>query len=681
MIALMLALWGGTAHAATARDVMDCLAANDVPCAEDHLAQLGASMSQDASVVRQLARTHFFAGEYPQALAALQRAHSLGWEDRYDDLALYERTLYATSGWTEERRGRFVVRFKPGVDALLIEDAFETLQLAEKHLAPLIGGPPPGSTIVEIFPDTRSFIAASSLMKEDVETTGVVALSKWSRLLVTSPRSLPRGYGWQDTIAHEYIHLVVAHHSHDHAPVWLQEAIAKYLDNRWRDGADGFRLSLRSQGYLAEALRRDALVSFEEMHPSLAKLETAERAALAYAQLATLMSWAFEEGGKDVLVRLLPALAQGAEPDEALAAAVGEPDFASVMKAWKASVEGMHLEEGPGGELPVVLEGGDDMALDPVLAERRDLARYVTLGDILREHGEEAAALVEYRRAVPEIDSPSPLLSNKIASVQLSMDELDAAQAELTESLRVYPEFTLSHKTLGEVLAAKGSHASAMRSYRRAASYNPFDPTVQNALVKLYERLGRLDMVERHRNYLKIQRHGGEERERTPIHEVEGAYELPTYGPRPSVSEIHPLMGKRAPEFRVAGLDGTPIELDALRGTVVVVDFWATWCGPCRKAMPELSALHDDIGARGGMVVGVSDESAGKVAAFLSRSPVSYPIGVDRDGSTKARYEVAALPTAFVIGADGVVIDVVVGGGGASLERIRAAVERGLIDG
>ena len=260
MIWLVLA---GVAFASV-QEVAACLDRNDVLCAEEILEKMGAEESTDPGVLVSLARTHFFAGRYPEAHDAIVRAKESGFEDKWDWVALYQRTMYATAGWTERTEGRFSVRYKPGVDAVIVEEALKTLRETERNVTPLLGPTPPGRTILEVFPDGSSFIAASSLTKDAVETTGTVALSKWSRLLLTSPRALGRGYDWKDTTAHEYIHLVVAHATHDKAPVWLQEAIAKYLDSRWRDGQDHFRLDARQQGLLAEALANDDLVTFKK---------------------------------------------------------------------------------------------------------------------------------------------------------------------------------------------------------------------------------------------------------------------------------------------------------------------------------------------------------------------------------------------------------------------------------
>ncbi len=249
LLACLLALLPASASAYEwAAEVIECLEYVDIPCADEAVEGVDPAAVEDPQALALLAELHFFAGRYPQAHDTLARAVELGLEEAAKRLELYERTMFATAGWTVQEQGRFDVRYRPGVDAVLVREAGRALLDSERYIAPRLGGPVPGRTILEVFPDGRSFIAASSLTKDDVRATGVVALSKWSRLLLTSPRALGRGYEWQDTIAHEYIHLVVAHHTRDRAPVWLQEAIAKYLDSRWRDGGDHFQPRSRCSG-------------------------------------------------------------------------------------------------------------------------------------------------------------------------------------------------------------------------------------------------------------------------------------------------------------------------------------------------------------------------------------------------------------------------------------------------
>ncbi len=667
------------ALASPGSEVRRCLERLDVACAERVLSAVGAERSKDPDVIAALAQTYFQEGRYPEAYDTMVRAVAHGFTDRYEELPLYERTLYATAGWVEERRGRFIVRFRPGVDAILWPDALAAVTASDEHIAPLLGGSPPGVTYIELYPDGRSFIGASSLKAEDVYTTGVVGLAKWGKLLVTSPRALPRGYSWQDTIAHEYIHLVVAHHTGDRAPVWLQEAIAKFLDSRWRDGGDQFRLTVRQQGLLAEALRKDDLVTFEEMHPSLAKLPTAERASLAYAQLATLMQYCFEEGGDDVLNRALPAIAGGRDPRDALASAVGADDFAALEADWRRWIAAQPLVERRLQELPTVLDGGDDMDLDPLLAQRQDLARFVTLGDILREAGEVEASLVEYAKAIPEDEPPSPLLSNRIAQANLDLDKPGPAKLALERSLEDYPEFALSHKTLGQLHLQQGRLEAARDELQQAVAIHPFDPETQAALVEVYKGLGDAEAAAVHEAALRIRRRGGDDVDRTPIHTREGEYELPTYDQHAGKAADRDAyrerwVGERAPSFSASKLDGDPLLLSDYAGKVVLLDYWATWCGPCKAAMPELAKLYEAHHRDGLVVVGLTEEPSSRVRAFLRERPVPYTIGIDPGNRSAADYEVGSLPTAFVIDRRGRITEVVVGAGQSAYEALTRAV-------
>ena len=115
--------------------------------------------------------------------------------------------------------------------------------------------------------------------------------------------------------------------------------------------------------------------------------------------------------------------------------------------------------------------------------------------------------------------------------------------------------------------------------------------------------------------------------------------------------------GERAPAFEGAALaDGAPIPREALRGKVVYLDFWASWCGPCRLSLPWMDRLGREFGERGLAVLAVNvDERRDDALAFLRRFPASVTVAADPRGAIATLYDVQDMPTSYVIDRRGVV--------------------------
>lgn len=119
-----------------------------------------------------------------------------------------------------------------------------------------------------------------------------------------------------------------------------------------------------------------------------------------------------------------------------------------------------------------------------------------------------------------------------------------------------------------------------------------------------------------------------------------------------------PVVGAKAPDLEVESFKekGKFVKLSSLEGKVVLLDFWATWCGPCREAMPMVESLYRDYKDKGFEVMAISNEFRGDVEPFKATSPNTYPVYLDTDNSAWTAYEVTTIPDFVLIGKDGTIV-------------------------
>ena len=114
--------------------------------------------------------------------------------------------------------------------------------------------------------------------------------------------------------------------------------------------------------------------------------------------------------------------------------------------------------------------------------------------------------------------------------------------------------------------------------------------------------------------------------------------------------------GARLPEIGISDLAGRRVDLASLQGKVAVIDFWATWCAPCKQELPVLQKLYDKYKGRGLMVVGVSvDQDAANVGPFVKQLHLTFPIAHDKGHSVADRYRPPRMPSSYVVDRHGVI--------------------------
>jgi peroxiredoxin len=121
-------------------------------------------------------------------------------------------------------------------------------------------------------------------------------------------------------------------------------------------------------------------------------------------------------------------------------------------------------------------------------------------------------------------------------------------------------------------------------------------------------------------------------------------------------------VGNLAPGFSLVDINGQSVRLSDFRGKPVLINFWATWCPPCRQEMPYLQQVYDQWSAKGLVLLAINiEESPAKVKTFFAENNLSLPVLFDFTGSVTDSYGVIPIPTTFFIDGDGVIRQRVVG--------------------
>ena len=137
-------------------------------------------------------------------------------------------------------------------------------------------------------------------------------------------------------------------------------------------------------------------------------------------------------------------------------------------------------------------------------------------------------------------------------------------------------------------------------------------------------------------------------------------------------------VGQPAPAFDLPGQQGT-VQLSSYKGKTVYLDFWASWCGPCKESFPWMNDMQKRYGAKGLRVVGVNlDQKTDDARAFLAANPAQFDIAFDNAGQSPKQYGVKGMPTSLLIGPDGKVLMVHQGFKADSRDELESQIKQAL---
>jgi len=303
--------------------------------------------------------------------------------------------------------------------------------------------------------------------------------------MVVSPRATLFGYPWMDTLAHEYTHIVVSRLAYDSVPVWLQEGIARFEQTRWRRPPEVV-LNATEQALLTAGLKKGRLISFDEMHPSMAKLPSQDAAALAYAEVYALVGWMHEQIGYKGIRDALAAQKDGKSARRAVSEAL-KKDWAAVDKEWRAHLKVSADTKARAGK-PIKFDKGgvdsENVGLDKVNARARKFAR---LAGMLRARGMLDAAAIEYEKALAV--GSDPFIAGKLARTLVELGRHDRAIELATPLAAADDQDAVAAVTLGIARSARHEWPAAVSAYEQALRVSPFDPQVRCGLAEAYAQI------------------------------------------------------------------------------------------------------------------------------------------------------------------------------------------------
>ncbi len=361
------------------------------------------------------ARLALYSGECDLAQAQLS-SPTLGESREGAPLrAIAESCARATAaGFVVEDKARgIVLRLQDDADRVLAPFVFDVAAKARDALRADLGTDLPRPLRIDLVRDLFSLSAVSGLPLKAAETTGTLAVARWGRIIMITPRATPHGFPWQDTLAHELTHLVVTRATRDNAPLWLQEGVAKREESRWRP-ARPFDDPTWADVTARRALENGRSVGIDNLGPSIAMLPTPEQASIAYAEVSSFVTHFVAVSGRPALELLFVDMkgTRRANADSTLVSVSGY-DLSEWNRLWHAALL----------EVPPRDPRAERGALPPTKSPR-ELAKRTRLGDLLSERGADKAALALYDEALA-LGPSEPWVRFRAAWASLAVPDAD----------------------------------------------------------------------------------------------------------------------------------------------------------------------------------------------------------------------------------------------------------------
>lgn len=428
-------------------------------------AELAKADPNSPSVVLAKARLALYEEDCDLAAALMTRSDPAhGEEGRVvADVARGCARVTAATAVDKDEVAGVVVRWHDEADRALLPLIVDTVNKARVSLTRDLGVDWKRPTRITVVRDLLSLSAMTGLPYKAAQTTGTVAVAKWGRVTILSPRASKHGYPWRDTLTHELTHLAISMQSRERAPLWLHEGVARREETRWRaPGPFDDRPSVESVVQRGMELKLD--LPLDKLGPSIAMLPSADAAMVAFAEVTSFVRFFVETQPEGTLAKLLVALRGSKTVDDALKQVSGET-LAQWDTKWRA-----HLARRPKEPLsPLYGLGGVGGPATTGGADARERSR---LAELLFGRGHVAEAAVELDK-VSEALFPDPSLRYLRGRILDAKGDTAGAEALVDDPKSWVAAFGPCWALASRLARTRGDQAKADSTRQDALAHDP----------------------------------------------------------------------------------------------------------------------------------------------------------------------------------------------------------------
>ncbi|MGM0440909.1 MAG: peptidase MA family metallohydrolase [Elusimicrobiota bacterium] len=438
----------------------------------------------------------FYTGNYKKALKYFNRS-----SPKPDEWIKRCRNTIATAkNFKNLDTEYFTVRYT-GKDKVLAMYLKDFIDDAARRVYEKFGWKPDNRKIIlEIYPTRDSFKKASTLTDGQIKVSGAIAICKFNRLMIASPKILTFGYHWPQTITHEYIHLIVGKITGlENMPLWFNEGLAKFYEDIW--GKHTGKISPVARNYIIDALKTDTdWVDLGKMKYGMPTLDSSDEVKLGFAQVHAMTKYIkekySEESIKDILYLLKDKTANRAFGE--IIKKTGEELF----KEWKNYIKNASL----------TYTAGATLAGYSFKEEKEDpISRYVAhraetdlrLAGKFEKREKYNLSIKKYKDAL-EKDEGNHVIFNRLGRVQLKAEKLEAARESLTKSIMRNPDYAPPYIHLGELYLMENNYSKAEENLLKYVYRSPFNPRVHKMLLEVYKKTGNREKRDREAKIKRI---------------------------------------------------------------------------------------------------------------------------------------------------------------------------------